>query len=381
MPQLFEGSWKNVSKACLEAEFGEGNRKELREHLQNVLRVRCGLDIPHALWRSAMCPFQHRCRHRENGKAGSPADLTCWVIEPKRTTALVFTFTVFYSTYFRILEKKRSLKQLFGSVWQSGSHNYTVLSKTSISRIPLLLFGQHQVPSQSTQHLRCSDPDRFFNYKLCFQLLALQCISQRSSGYLPKMPIHEKSCKGKSKRNQTQPCLRPIVARTCRCFDNSNNRNTIIWQFNILTWDIWKDYMADLGMNRMAKPIAWSALQRHFQSKHFAKRHPVTSLSAHRKRQSYLGETIGQMDQHEHCPLCLQRNQTKLASSNHRLGSLLRGITPLEPVFGKINMCCSGCKRVTYIESNISQTHLLARGPLELHVAHSVRPLLRWNKR
>ena len=26
----------------------------------------------------------------------------------------------------------------------------------------------------------------FFNYKLCFQLLALQCISQRSSGYLPK---------------------------------------------------------------------------------------------------------------------------------------------------------------------------------------------------
>ena len=155
-------------------------------------------------------------------------------------------------------------------------------------------------------------------------------------------------------------------------------QNPIIWQFNIITWDIWKDY-ANLGMNRMAKPIAWSALQRHFQSKHFAERHPVTSLSA--QRQSYLGETIGQMDQHEHCPWCLQGNQTKLASSKHGLSSLLRGITFLEPVFGKINICCSCCKRVTYIESNISQTHLLARGPLELHVERSVRPLLRWNKR
>jgi len=74
--------------------------------------------------------------------------------------------------------------------------------------------------------------------------------------------------------------------------------------------------------------------QRNVQSKHFAKRHAVTSLSA--QRQSYLGETIGQMDQHEHCPLCLQQgNQTKLVSSKHGLSSLLRGITFLEPVFGK----------------------------------------------
>ena len=158
MPQLFCSKFmKNVCKACLEVEFGEGNRKELREHLQNILRVRCGLDIPHALWRSAMCPFQRRCRHRENGKAGSPADLTCWVVKPERATAF-FTLTVFYSTYFRILEKKRSLKQLFGKMAVT-----TILFKTSISRIPLLLFGQHQVPSQLTQHLRCSDPDRFFN--------------------------------------------------------------------------------------------------------------------------------------------------------------------------------------------------------------------------
>ena len=78
-------------------------------------------------------------------------------VKPERATAF-FTLTVFYSTYFRILEKKRSLKQLFGKMAVT-----TILFKTSISRIPLLLFGQHQVPSQLTQHLRCSDPDRFFN--------------------------------------------------------------------------------------------------------------------------------------------------------------------------------------------------------------------------
>ena len=104
----------------LEVEFGEGNRKELREHLQNVLQVRCGLDIPHALWRSAMCPFQRQCRHRENGKAGSPADLTFWVVKPKRTTS-VFAFKSY-----TILEKKRKLET---TVRQSGSYNYTVQDK------------------------------------------------------------------------------------------------------------------------------------------------------------------------------------------------------------------------------------------------------------
>ena len=66
-----------------------------------------------------------------------------------------------------ILEKEYSSKELFGKVAVT-----TILFKTSISRIPLLLFGQHQVPSQSTQHLRCSDPDRFLNYKLGFQLFS-----------------------------------------------------------------------------------------------------------------------------------------------------------------------------------------------------------------
>ena len=163
-----------------------------------------------------MCPFQRRCRHRENGKAGSPADLTCWVVKPERATAF-FTLTVFYSTYFRILEKKRSLKQLFGKMAVT-----TILFKTSISRIPLLLFGQHQVPSQLTQHLRCSDPDRFStNYKLCFPLLALQCISQWSSGYLPKMLFTKKHNYKTETTNTTLP------SPNC-CPHLPNNSNTRI---------------------------------------------------------------------------------------------------------------------------------------------------------
>ena len=163
--------------------------------------MRCGLDIPHALWRSAMCPFQRRCRHRENGKAGSPADLTCWVVKPERATSF-WTFTVFYSTYFRILEKKQSLKQLFGKMAVT-----TLLFKTSISRIPLLLFGQHQVPSQLTQHLRCSDPDRFFNYKL--------------------MKNHTKL------KPRTQPCLCPIVARTCSTIQTTESNHMAIQHHNL----------------------------------------------------------------------------------------------------------------------------------------------------
>ena len=40
-----------------------------------MLWVSCDLDIPHALWRSRVCPFQHQCRHQGNGKAGSLANL------------------------------------------------------------------------------------------------------------------------------------------------------------------------------------------------------------------------------------------------------------------------------------------------------------------
>ena len=307
--------------------------------------MRCGLDIPHALWRSAMCPFQRRCRHRENGKAGSPADLTCWVVKPERATSF-WTFTVFYSTYFRILEKKQSLKQLFGKMAVT-----TILYYSRQASVASLCFFSDNIKYR-------------VNQLSTFGVVTLTGFSTTNSWKIIQNSNHE--------HNLAFAQLLPAPARQFK------QQNPIIWQFNIITWDIWKDY-ANLGMNRMAKPIAWSALQRHFQSKHFAKRHPVTSLSA--QRQSYLGETIGQMDQHEHCPWCLQGNQTKLASSKHGLSSLLRGITFLEPVFGKINICCSCCKRVTYIESNISQTHLLARGPLELHVERSVRPLLRWNKR
>ena len=40
-------------------------------------------------------------------------------------------------------------------------------------------------------------------------------------GYLPKMLFTKNHTKVKATK-PTQPCLRPIVARTCRCFDNSN---------------------------------------------------------------------------------------------------------------------------------------------------------------
>ena len=112
------------------------------------------------------------------------------------------------------------------------------------------------------------------------------------------------------------------------------NQNTIIWQFNrphhfrhgnahrssnILSWIGFGKTITDLGMNWMAKPIAWSAMQRYFQSKCCPERNPVRGLSA--QRQSYLGETTGQMDQHEHCPWCLQGNQTKLGSSKRGVKS------------------------------------------------------------
>ena len=66
-------------------------------------------------------------------------------------------------------------------------------------------------------------------------------------------------------------------------------------------------------------------MQRYFQSKRCPERNPVRGLSA--QRQSYLGETIGQMDQHEHCPLCLQGIEKNG-----------RGLTSLKPVWGK-NIC------------------------------------------
>ena len=143
---------------------------------------------------------------------------------------------------------------------------------------------------------------------------------QRTSA---KNAIHEKSCKSKTdETNTTLPS--PNCCPHLPMLWQLKHRNTIIWQFNIITSDIWKDY-ANLGMNRMAKPIAWSVGQRNFQPKHFAKRHPITSLSA--QRQSYLGETIGQMDQHEHCPLCLQGIEKNG-----------RGLTTPKPVSGK-NIC------------------------------------------
>ena len=95
---------------------------------------------------------------------------------------------------------------------------------------------------------------------------------------------------------RTQPCLCPIVARTCPTIQTQESNHMAIQPHNFRHLE---------GLCQSA--IAWSVGQRNFQSKHSAKRHPVTSLSA--QRQSYLGETTGQMDQHEHCPWCLQGNQ------------------------------------------------------------------------
>ena len=104
--------------------------------------------------------------------------------------------------------RKESLKQLFGKVAAT-----TILFKTSISRIPLLLFGQHQVPSQLTQHLRCSDPDRFF--KSNSWKIIQNCNHEHHLAFAQLLPAPARQFK---------------------------QQNPIIWQFNLATSDIWKDY-------------------------------------------------------------------------------------------------------------------------------------------
>ena len=132
------------------------------------------------------------------------------------------------------------------------------------------------------------------NYKLCFPLLALQCISQWSSGYLPKMLFTKKH--NYKTETRTQPCLRPIVARTSPTIQTPEFNHVAIQprNFRHLEWLYGGsgnelDGQTDCMIRTLCR---------------------TTSRSLSAQRQSYLGETIDQMDQHEHCPWCLQGNQT-----------------------------------------------------------------------
>ena len=85
------------------------------------------------------------------------------------------------------------------------------------------------------------------------------------------------------------------------------------------------------------------------------------------QRQSYLGETIGQTVQHERCPWFLRSQKT---IQQAHLTSCWKQILRLVWTYF--------CKSWYIWQKRCHQ--LLARGPLEQHVAHSVHPLLRWNK-
>ena len=212
---VVRSSWKMSAGHVwkLEVEFAKGTEK----NWENIYKTYCKWD---AVWIFLTHFGDQQCAHSSAGAAtermAKLEALQTSLVELLKQKERPLSLHLHSTEYWRRNKAWNNCLDLFGKVAVTP-----ILFKTSISRIPLLLFGQHQVLSQSTQHLRCSDPDRFFNYKLCFPLLALQCISQWSSGYLPKMLITKNHTKVKP-TNPTQPCLRPIVARTCRCFDNSN---------------------------------------------------------------------------------------------------------------------------------------------------------------
>ena len=101
------------------------------------------LDIPRALWRSTAFPCQHQCRRQESGKVGIPA----------------------------------------------SNHS------------PQLLFGPHPGQSQSTQHPRCSDPDRL---QLNSSLNGMTLKHVKTSGF-----------HGNNATCLTEPGLCPIISSTC----------------------------------------------------------------------------------------------------------------------------------------------------------------------
>ena len=251
MPQLFE-----VHEKCQQGMFGswklnlaKGTERNW-EHLQNILQVRCGLDIPHALWRSAMCPFQRRCRHRENGKAGSPADLTCWVVNLQTNCLCLYIYIVTeYSrgnTAWNNCLAKRQLQLYYSR--QASVASLCFFSDNIKYRVnQLSTFGVVTLTGFSTTN----SVFNFWHFNAFHNEAADIC----------QNPIHEKSCKGKqTKPNTTLPS--PNCCPHLPTLWQLKHRNTIIWQFNLVTSDIWNDYMADLGMNWMAKPIAWSVAQR-----------------------------------------------------------------------------------------------------------------------
>ena len=204
-----------------------------------------------------------------------------------------------------------------------------ILFKASISRIPLLLFGQHQVLSQSTQHLRCSDPDRFFMVFQCFSTTNCAFHSFRiRSVLLQYVWIQSTNMQVTCAMRCEEPTETLPLPSCCR-------RLPAIWHIEFNPWHL--NLIVPFccfakNMCHLIWDLGWLSKMRTWVEKKLIAWSVARSLSA--QRQSYLGETIGQMDQHEHCPLCLQGNQTKLASSKHGVKSEVCGLTLLKPMFG-----------------------------------------------
>ena len=293
MPQLFE-----VHEQCHQGMFGSWKlnlAKGTEKNWENIYKTYCKWD---AVWIFLTHFGDQQCAHSSASAATErmaklealQTSLFELLNQKERPLSLHLNRTQYW-------RRKESLKQLFGKVAAT-----TILFKTSISRIPLLLFGQHQVPSQLTQHLRCSDPDRFF--KSNSWKIIQNCNHEHHLAFAQLLPAPARQFK---------------------------QQNPIIWQFNLATSDIWKDYDGSGNESdgqtdckiRGAKKCPIKTLCR------TTSRHqpvcPKTKLSGRNNWPNGPARTLSMVPARE----------SNLIPASTVLKSEVRGLTSLKPVFGK----------------------------------------------
>ena len=234
-----------------------------------------------------MCPFQRRCRHRENGKAGSPADLTCWVINLQTNCLCLYIYIV--------TEYSRG-----NTAWNN------CLAKWQLQLYYLYYSRQASVASLCF----FSDNIKYWvNQLSTFGVVTLTGFSTTNSWKIIQNWNHE--------HNLAFAQLLPAPARQFK------QQNPIIWQFNLITSDIWKDY-ANLRLHDpWGKEISnRNTLQSDIPSPACLPKDKVIWAKQ-------LAKWTSTNTVHGAC------KGIKLDSSKHGAKSEVRGLSSLKPVFGK----------------------------------------------